>query len=157
MGLVYTNGRLTAECINQPRRFRFPDHEWWVKRSACRPIPQHRIDRRPAAAREYGTDAERVVKRMVERIVERFDPIAVWLFGSVARGNCTKHSDVDLLVIMPDGANRRAAALGIIDEVSDSMLPKDIVVNTVQQWNRRLVDVGSIQRAVYREGVMLYG
>jgi predicted nucleotidyltransferase len=39
--------------------------------------------------------------RMVRRIVRRFHPVKIILFGSQARGMATADSDVDLLVILP--------------------------------------------------------
>ena len=36
---------------------------------------------------------------MVERIVRQFDPIRIILFGSRARGEALKDSDLDLLVV----------------------------------------------------------
>ena len=139
------------------RRFRFPDGAWWNERSAHRPIPQYRIDRRPDDAAEYGTDTETIVKRVVERIVGRFDPISVWLFGSMARGNVRKYSDIDLMVMMPDGTDCGTATRDMMLEVAGSMLPYDIIVNTPEQWDGRIDDVGSVQHSISRYGVMLYG
>ena len=65
--------------------YRFPDSGWWAKRSARRKVPDYRIELRPDDAHEYGTDVESTVRRIVERVVERFRPVAVWLFGSIAR------------------------------------------------------------------------
>jgi len=36
------------------------------------------------------------------RIIEAFKPLAVVLFGSVARGEATAKSDIDLLIVMPE-------------------------------------------------------
>ena len=138
-------------------RFRFPDHAWWDKRSVRRPIPRYRIDRRPHDALEYGTDVESIVRRMVERVVERFDPIAVWLFGSIARGDCNRHSDVDLMIIMPEGTDRKTAELGIMAELRGSMLPKDVLVDTPDTFRRAADDLGTVQHVVRKYGVMLYG
>lgn len=138
-------------------RFRFPDHTWWNKRSERCPIPRYRIDRRPHDALEYGTDVESIVHRMVERVVERFDPISIWLFGSMASGNCNGHSDVDLMVIMPEGTDRKTAELGIMVELRGSMLPKDILVDTPDTFWRAVNDLGTVQHMVYKYGVMLYG
>ena len=139
------------------KRFRFPDRAWWDARSARRPIPDYRIDRRPHDALEYGIGVESIVRRMVERVVERFDPISVWLFGSMARGDCNMHSDVDLMVIMPEGTDCKTAGLDIRGELRGSMLPKDIMVNTPDTFRRMANDLGSIQYDVSKYGVMLYG
>ena len=89
--------------------------------------------------------------------MKKFDPVAVWLFGSVARGDCDRHSDVDLMVIMPDGTDCRATTVNILVELADSMLPKDVVVNTPSLFVRTVDRVGSVQYSVRKHGVMLYG
>jgi predicted nucleotidyltransferase len=50
-----------------------------------------------------------VITEMVERIVREFQPEKIILFGSHARGDAHKWSDVDLLVVMPDGTVLRPA------------------------------------------------
>ena len=52
----------------------------------------------PRIARK--TITQRRIDRMVERIVQKFNPEQVILFGSQARGDAGPDSDVDLL----DGA-----------------------------------------------------
>jgi predicted nucleotidyltransferase len=44
--------------------------------------------------------------RIVGAIVDEADPLEVILFGSEARGDAGPHSDIDLLVVMPDGTRR---------------------------------------------------
>ena len=43
---------------------------------------------------------------MVERIVARFQPARILLFGSRARGTDNRWSDVDLLVVMEEVAEQ---------------------------------------------------
>jgi uncharacterized protein len=47
---------------------------------------------------------------LVHKIVETVHPLRVLLFGSAARGDMTEGSDIDLLVVMPDGVHRRRTA-----------------------------------------------
>ena len=42
------------------------------------------------------------VKPILARVIERWHPLAIWLFGSRARGDAAPDSDWDLLVIVPD-------------------------------------------------------
>jgi predicted nucleotidyltransferase len=48
-----------------------------------------------------------IVSEMVRRIVETAHPLRIILFGSAARGEMDENSDLDVLVIMPDGVHRR--------------------------------------------------
>ena len=42
--------------------------------------------------------------RLLACVVDAWDPLEIWLFGSRARGDAREHSDWDLLVIVPDDA-----------------------------------------------------
>ena len=48
-----------------------------------------------------------VITKMVERIVESFQPVKIILFGSHARGTAHTESDVDLMVVMPVIGSKR--------------------------------------------------
>lgn len=60
-------------------------------------------------------DIQAQVDRMVKRIVRRFQPERIILFGSQARGDAGPDSDVDLLVIRAgDGSGSAHAHLAAI-------------------------------------------
>lgn len=94
---------------------------------------------------------------VVERIVERFDPLRVILFGSLARGEAGRNSDVDLLVVMPDGIeDERRVTVEILSTLKDLPISKDIVVTTPEEIERRGDLVGTVLRPALREGKILY-
>lgn len=109
-----------------------------------------------AKRREYVTPDETVVATMVDRIVEAFDPERIVLFGSVARGEVTKYSDVDLLVVMPDGTDRHAAAVEMHRCLGDMLTAKDIVVTTPDEISRRGQLGGTVIREALREGKVVH-
>ena len=109
-----------------------------------------------ATRREYVTPDETVVATMVDRIVEGFDPERIVLFGSVARGEVSKYSDVDLLVVMPDGTDRHEAAVEMHEHLGDMRTGKDIVVTTPREIERRGHIVGTVLRSALREGKVLH-
>jgi predicted nucleotidyltransferase len=93
---------------------------------------------------------------IVHRLVERFHPLKIILFGSYARGQQTRDSDIDLLVVMPDGTDRRAAAIAMRRHLRDLMVPKDVIVSTPEEIARRGDMIGTVLRPALREGNMLY-
>ncbi|MGD0011276.1 MAG: nucleotidyltransferase domain-containing protein [Terriglobia bacterium] len=99
---------------------------------------------------------ERVIEQMVLRIVDRFDPERIILFGSAARGDAGPDSDVDLLVVMPVEGSRREKAVEIGAAVNDIPVPKDIVVTTPEDFEWRKEIVGTIERPAVREGRLVY-
>ena len=96
------------------------------------------------------------IQKMVNRIVERFDPERVILFGSHARGEAGPDSDVDLLVVMPVKGSRREKAVQIGVALQDIRVPKDIIVTTPENFEWRKEISGTIERPADREGMVLY-
>ena len=100
--------------------------------------------------------SEAIISTMVDRIVGRFGPSRVVLFGSQARGTAREHSDVDLLVVMGNGADKRRTAVEIRRSLGDLPVSKDIVVATPDEIARRGHVVGSVLHAALREGRVVY-
>lgn len=48
-----------------------------------------------------------VLDELVRRIVEAVHPTRIILFGSAARGEMHEHSDMDVLVVVPDGVSQK--------------------------------------------------
>ena len=99
---------------------------------------------------------EQAIQMMVERLVDRFDPDQIILFGSQARGTAGPGSDVDLLVIMPVSGSKRAKQLEMRVALHDITVPKDIILATPDEVARRRDIVGTIIRPALREGKVLY-
>jgi uncharacterized protein len=99
---------------------------------------------------------EQAIQMMVERLVDRFDPDQIILFGSQARGTAGPSSDVDLLVIMPVSGSKRARQLELRMALHDIAVPKDIILATPEEVARRRDIVGTIIRPALREGKVLY-
>ena len=106
--------------------------------------------------RDDTMDIEGVIATMVRRIADGFDPERVLLFGSRARGDAKAWSDVDLLIVMPDGTDRREAAVEIGVAVGDLPVAKDIIVTTPDEIARRGDVIGTVLRPALREGTVLY-
>ena len=99
---------------------------------------------------------EATITTMVDRIVGRFQPSRVVLFGSHARGVASEWSDVDLLVVMGDVSDKRAAAIEIRRSLGDMLVSKDIVVTTPDEIARRGDVAGTVLHAALHEGRVVY-
>ena len=99
---------------------------------------------------------EAVVSVMVDRIVGRFQPSRVVLFGSRSRGDANERSDVDLLVVMSNVPDKRRAAIEIRRSLGDLPVSKDIVVTTPDEIASRGHVVGTVLHAAFREGTVVY-
>ena len=72
----------------------------------------------------------KVIDELVRRILEIVSPLRIILFGSAARGEMGPHSDLDVLVVMPNGIHRGKTAEEIYRRMWGFGFPKDIVVVT---------------------------
>ena len=93
---------------------------------------------------------------MVDRIVERFRPESILVFGSRARGTAHRWSDVDILVVLPEVLDKRRAAIDIRRPLGDLPTSKDVVVTTPEAIELRGHVVGSVLHAALREGRVVY-
>jgi len=93
---------------------------------------------------------------VTERIVERFHPLKVILFGSMARGDARADSDLDLLVVLAEVENKHRARTDIFRALSDLAAPVDILVTTPEEMSRRGALVGPILRPAIKEGKVLF-
>jgi len=99
---------------------------------------------------------QKKIQDMVRKIVARFDPEKIILFGSFARGKAGPDSDVDLLVVMPVKKSKRRVAIEIGVALNHIRLAKDIIVTTPEEFAWRKEIPGTIERPAYLEGKVLY-
>jgi len=93
---------------------------------------------------------------LIERVIEAVHPLRILLFGSTARGEAGRFSDIDLLIIMPDGSHRRRSAQLIYRHLLGFVLPVDVVVATPADIEKYKDSPGLIYREALREGRELY-
>ncbi len=108
------------------------------------------------ARRPWPTAPDAVLDRMVQIIAHEYDPLAIILFGSRARGTHGSTSDVDLLVVLPTVEDRVQAALAIGRSLFDAPLAKDVFVATPTQIAAERQLPWGIVRAALQEGILLY-
>ena len=100
--------------------------------------------------------AQKIIDKMVRRIVDDFDPHQIILFGSYARGTAGPDSDVDLLVVMPVEGSRRQQRVAIRIALSGMGLAKDVFVVTPEEVERYGDLVGTLIYPALREERVVY-
>jgi uncharacterized protein len=95
---------------------------------------------------------------VIERIVERFDPLRIILFGSLARGEMDYDSDIDLLVVFEEveWENKRELTVEIRRAIAGIPVPVDVIVTDTDEIRRRGHLVGPILRPALEEGKVVY-
>ena len=92
---------------------------------------------------------------IVRRIVEVAEPERIILFGSMARGDANRHSDVDLLVVK-DGSDLRRLAARIYRRLYGVGAAVDIVMVTPRDVERYRDSHALVIKPALREGTVMY-
>lgn len=101
------------------------------------------------------TTAE-AIDRLVASIVADVHPLRIVLFGSAARGDTHAGSDIDLMVVMPDGSHRRRTAQLLYRQLRGAGVAFDIVVATPSDLDKHKNNIGLIYRTILLEGREVY-
>lgn len=102
------------------------------------------------------TQNNEVIDRLVLRIVEIAHPLRIILFGSAARGEFRQDSDIDVMVVMPDGTHRLDTTRYLYRKLFGFGFPVDIVVTTPDVLEQHKDTVGLIYRTALAEGTEIY-
>jgi predicted nucleotidyltransferase len=95
------------------------------------------------------------VWEFVGRLVRKFDPERVILFGSRAWGTPTRDSDVDLLAVMEFEGRPVDMAVRIGAECDDRF-PMDLIVRRPAEVQRRIAMGDPFFRQILRDGLVLH-
>ncbi len=97
------------------------------------------------------------LKDICDTINQMVDVDKIYLFGSYAYGAPQEDSDFDLYVVIPDDGPR---PIDVMKQIRRALyqkkeMPLDILVGRAGDFESRRA-VSSIERRVYREGVLIY-
>src|SRR5215471_16670519 len=96
------------------------------------------------------------LEELVHRIVEVVHPQRIILFGSAARGDMRPDSDIDVLVVMPEGVHRRRTAQELHERLFGFPMAVDILVATPTDLEKHKDNIGLIYHRILREGREIY-
>ncbi|MCI0495768.1 nucleotidyltransferase domain-containing protein [candidate division KSB1 bacterium] len=93
---------------------------------------------------------------LIESVVKEIDPLKIIVFGSWARGENKPDSDVDLLVIMPEGIHRRKTAQILYRNIRGVGIPFDLIIATSSDLEKHRNNIGLVYRTILSEGKEVY-
>jgi predicted nucleotidyltransferase len=94
---------------------------------------------------------------LTDELVAIFDPVEVWLFGSVARGDDGADSDLDVMIVLDHSNTADALELKRRALISTTTpAPFDVTFSDPDRLAQRASVVGTIERAVRLDGVLKY-
>ncbi len=98
------------------------------------------------------TDAK--IAALVERIVSAIDPQEVIMFGSRARGDHRKESDLDLAVILEDDSPETRKK--VQEAAAGRLMSVDLLLINRERFDKFRPWINTVERQIDREGVRLY-
>src|SRR6266446_3185819 len=121
-------------------------------------VLQHDFEERMHQELPYLTAEDRcALARIIERLVEAYQPNHIYLFGSKARGDYGPDSDFDLMVIVPDDApvDHKRSRLAY-ERLWGTGTAADVLVWTCGRFESRAHLRASLPGTILREGRLLY-
>lgn len=97
-----------------------------------------------------------VLADLTRAIVERFAPERIVLFGSRVRDDHHPESDYDLMIVLGQSAYSEDVVRRGVQDLANPAMSIDAFVNTVEQFERRRSDVGTLEYVAEHEGRILY-
>ncbi|MCL5030278.1 MAG: nucleotidyltransferase domain-containing protein [Bacteroidetes bacterium] len=99
---------------------------------------------------------DQVKNQIKERLLEKFNPDKIILFGSQARGTADIRSDIDLLII----SELKEDKFTLMDQMRHALLPInyafDVIVLTQAEFEKDKKYPGTVARYATKEGIILY-
>ena len=100
--------------------------------------------------------SQHIVQAMAKKIVDSFSPDKIIVFGSWARNEATKDSDIDFLVITSYEGSKRDLQAAIRRKLKGFGVPKDVIVASQDEVERKKDLPGYIYGTALREGSIVY-
>lgn len=126
--------------------------------TARSPSPVAHPRRAGEALAAYDRRVDAILGSILRRLVEAYQPEAVYLFGSRARNQADADSDYDLLIVVPaDAPEARRRPQLAVRALRGVGVPVDAVVMTRPAFDLRAHVVNSLPEAALHEGRLLYG
>jgi uncharacterized protein len=94
--------------------------------------------------------------RVVRRLVEAFDPLAIYLFGSRARGDASEDSDYDLMLVLADDNSRTLSRQAVWDTAHSGRIDVNPFRTRAGAFAWRRHEVGTLEYEVQVDGIRLY-
>jgi predicted nucleotidyltransferase len=102
------------------------------------------------------TKIRHAITQLLPSIIALAQPQRVILFGSAASGRTGPDSDLDFLVIIPDGKKPAAVTNRLNMEIRNKPMPCDFIVTTPAAILKNKAKPGGIYQTALAEGKELY-
>ena len=99
--------------------------------------------------------SNKIVKKFINLIVKKFNLKKIIIFGSFARGDYHKGSDLDLIIV-GEFKERFIDRIGKIIELNKSDLEIDVMVYTEEEFQKMIKERRPFIEQALEEGIVVY-
>jgi predicted nucleotidyltransferase len=99
---------------------------------------------------------ENHLQEIRDRVVEKFHPERLVLFGSYAYGTPHANSDIDLLIVMDSEESMARRIARVAPAVRIPFLPMDLLILTPSEVSERLLQGDTFLKEILSKGRTLY-
>jgi len=104
----------------------------------------------------YKEKFEKELEQIVKKLVSKYHPEQIILFGSWARGDFHSGSDIDLIIIKKT-SERFVDRIGKVLELVDSPFVIEPMIYTPEEYQRMLEEDNYFLKSALSEGKVIYG
>lgn len=98
-----------------------------------------------------------VIEEIKKRLVDVYNPLEIYLFGSYAWGEPTAESDLDLCIVV-DKSDEKSYKRSIAGDLAliDILISRDIIVYTKEEFEQRASLINTLCYKIRKEGERIY-
>lgn len=103
-----------------------------------------------------GKMLERCIREIVNLIITYYDPDEIYLFGSLAKGEGNRQSDIDMLVIKTENMAKEYRGGGLKEQISRFPIKVDLLIYTPEEWLEAKRKRYSFASSIEKKSKLLY-
>lgn len=103
-------------------------------------------------------EIKKLLSKVVEKLISKYKPLSIILYGSYAQGNPTEDSDIDLLILKNTNKRRvdRFVQVKKIIYNPNNKIPISPLVYNPEELEERLRIGDDFIKEIYKKGTILY-
>ena len=97
------------------------------------------------------------IEEVKKRLVEVYNPVAIYIFGSYAWGTPTEESDLDLLVVI-DKSDEKSYKRPVVGyrALRGLDISKDLIIKTKNEFETSAQNITTLIYKIKKDGKLLY-
>lgn len=101
--------------------------------------------------------SQQTIEEVKQRLIQTFNPLEIYLFGSYASGHPDEESDLDLCIVVDDlDQSHYDAAVEGHKVLMDMSIAKDIIVLTKDEFEQKASIVTNLFHEIKSSGKKIY-